>query len=143
MSAYILDKTYVAANEDGIGAYKCVVQGENPCECQLPSKGVDCLKETCLGVTVHSQQYAGSNIAVRKAGIVKVQIAGPVGLGSPVMVCPDGSGRIVPIQEPYSLKRSSDYCMLVECLGFAETSGSMEGDIVEIFLSFHQRMCIR
>lgn len=126
MAYYILDKAYTVNNEGSIGAYLAVVQGKNVGECNLPSliKG-----ETFLGITVHSQSQTGANVAVRKAGIARAIAADSITVGSPIMIT--DQGRVCAICGADG--------EVVDCIGFAETSAEKAGDIVEVFISMHQR----
>lgn len=151
MSVYILNKAYSIDEQEGVGMYKCVVNGDNPGDCKLPPAGIH--NKTFLGITTHSQQCRGTNVAVRKAGIAKVMASGKIRLGAPVMMAVDGSGKVVEIIEPAFNDQlhgawlvfnflDDDQCM-VECIGFAETPAEKDGDIIKVFISMHQRLAVR
>ncbi len=127
MASYILDKAYAAADDDGIGACRVVVQGDNPGEAKLPTEAN---AGAILGVSVHSQPLRGANIAVRKAGIARVLAAAPIRVGAPVNIA-DTSGRVKEVDEDTGAK--------VNCLGFAETAADNENDLVEVFIALHER----
>jgi hypothetical protein len=127
MTAYILDKAYAIDETNGVGAYRAVVMGTNPGEAKLPA-AANAAKP--LGITVHSQQYQGGNVAVRKAGIAKVFAAGAIALGAPVIVA-GASGKVAAATGNAGTK--------LNCLGFAETAATADGDLIEIFLTFHER----
>lgn len=127
MASYILDKAYAIDESNGIGAYRVAVQGTNAGEAKLPA-AANAAK--ILGVTVHSQSLQGSNVAVRKAGIAKVIAAGPIRVGVPVNIA-GTSGKVKAISETEGA--------LVNCLGFAETAASNDGDVIEVFISLHER----
>ncbi|MCD6384204.1 DUF2190 family protein [Candidatus Sumerlaeota bacterium] len=128
MSNYILDKAYTITSENGVQAYRVVVVGSNPGECQLPSAAND---GKILGVTLFSQENKGRNVTVRKAGIARCVAAGAINLGDPVNIA-DSSGKVKAINESSGTH--------INCVGFAETSASADGDIIEVFLSFHERI---
>jgi len=67
---------------------------------------------------------------VRKAGIARVEAAGAISLGVPVNVA-GTSGKVKAIDETTGTK--------INCVGFAETAASTDGDLIEVFLSFHER----
>ncbi|MCE5228772.1 DUF2190 family protein [bacterium] len=127
MSSYILDKAYAIEETSGVGAYLVVVQGTNPGEAKLPAAAN---AGSILGVTVHSQALEGANVAVRKAGIARVKAAGAISVGAPVNIA-GTTGKVKAISETAGTK--------IECLGFAETASAADGDIIEIYLAFHQR----
>jgi hypothetical protein len=127
MASYILDKAYTITNASGVGAYLVVVQGTNPGEAKLPSAAND---GKILGVTVHSQTQQGANVAVRKAGIARAVAAGAISVGAPVNLA-GASGKVKAISETAGTK--------VQCLGFAETDATADGDIVEVFIALHER----
>lgn len=149
MSHYILDRSYRIEEQRGVEAYHAVAQGSEPGVCRLPGK----LGGTLLGVTVHTQSNFGCHVVVRKAGIARCIAEGPIPLGSPVRVTEDGrvaaidwktfaaDGRLWPasmfgVRE----KGSKPYMVAIECLGFAETEATREGDVLEVYLQFHQRV---
>lgn len=127
MANYILDKAYEVSDTDGVAAYRVVVQGTNAGECALPGAAN---APKILGVTTHAQTLKGQNVAVRKAGIARVVAAGAVALGVPVNVA-GTTGKVKAISETAGTK--------INCMGFAETAASADGDIIEVFLSFHER----
>lgn len=128
MSSYLLDKAYAIDEAGGVGAYLVVVQGANAGEAKLPAAAN---AGGMLGVTVHSQSRQGAHVAVRKAGIARVTAAGAIGLGAPVNI--DGtSGKVKAIDEAATTH--------IECLGFAETAAAADGDVIEVFISIHERI---
>ncbi len=127
MSHYILDKAYRITDADGVGAGLVVVQGTNAGECALPSAAN---ADSMLGVTVHAQTLQNQNVAVRKAGIARVVAAGAIGVGDPVHVA-GTSGKVQAV--------TTDSSGLAKCLGFAETASAGDGDVVEVFISMHER----
>lgn len=127
MVSYILDKAYSASPAGGVGAYLVVVQGTKAGEAKLPAAAN---AGAILGVTVHSQTLQGANVAVRKAGIAKVVAAGPISVGAPVNIA-GASGKVKAVSESAGTK--------VNCLGFAETAAAGDGDVVEVFISVHER----
>ncbi|MCX8036171.1 MAG: DUF2190 family protein [Candidatus Sumerlaeia bacterium] len=127
MSHYILDKAYAVTDTGGVPAYRVVVCGTNAGECALPG-AANAAK--ILGVTVHGQSLKGQNVAVRKAGIARVTAAGAIALGAPVNIA-GTTGKIKAISETSGTK--------INCLGFAETAASADGDIIEVFLALHER----
>lgn len=127
MSSYILDKAYAIDEANGVGAYRAVVQGTDAGECKLPGAAN---AGAILGVTVHSQSRQGANVAVRKAGIARVAAAAAIGVGAPVNIA-GATGKVKAIDETTGTK--------VQCLGFAETAAGADGDVIEVFLSMHER----
>lgn len=127
MASYILDKAYAIEAADGVGAYRVVVQGSGPGKAALPAAAN---AGAILGVTVHGQTLQGANVAVRKAGIARVVAAGPIALGAPVNVA-GTTGKVKAIDEAAAT--------LVNCVGFAETAATADGDVIEVFLNFHER----
>ncbi len=128
MTSYILDKAYAIDEPDGVPAYRVVVQGDNPGEAKLPAEAN---AGKILGGTVHSQGRAGGHVAVRKAGIARLTAAGPIDLGEPVNVA-GTSGKVKAVDEESGT--------LIQCVGFAETSAGADGDLIEIFISLHERV---
>lgn len=127
MSIHILDKAYTITEEIGVAAGRVVVAGTNPGECALPGAAN---AGAILGVTTASQSREGASVPVRKAGIALVAAAGEIAYGAPVNV--DGaSGKVKAIDETAGTK--------INCLGFAETSAAVDGDLIEVFISIHQR----
>lgn len=128
MASYILDKAYEVTDSGGVAAHRVVVQGTNAGECALPGAAN---AGGILGVTVHSQSLQNQNVAVRKAGIARVEAAGAITLGAPVNINGTG-GKVKAINEATDTK--------INCVGFAETAASADGDIIEVFLSLHERI---
>jgi hypothetical protein len=128
MSSYILDKAYAIDETSGVGAYLAVVQGTNAGEAKLPGAAN---AGSILGLTVHSQSLEGANVAVRKAGIAKAVAAGAIDVGAPVNVA-GATGKVKAIDEATDTK--------INCLGFAETPASADGDVIEVFISIHERI---
>jgi hypothetical protein len=128
MANYILDKAYAIDQSSGVGAYLVVVQGTSAGEAKLPGAAN---AGAILGVTVHSQSIQGANVAVRKAGIARVTAAGAIGVGAPVNVA-GTSGKVKAIDEVADTK--------INCLGFAETAAGADGDVIEVFISMHERI---
>jgi len=127
MASYILDKAYEVTDTGGVSAHRVVVQGTNAGECALPGAAN---AGKILGATVHSQSLEGQNVAVRKAGIARVEAAGAIALGDAVNVA-GTSGKVKAINETTGTK--------INCVGFAETAASADGDVIEVFLSLHER----
>jgi hypothetical protein len=127
MAHYILDKAYTITEAEGVEACRVVVQGTNAGEAKLPAADN---ADAILGVTVHAQANQNHNVAVRKAGIARVVAAGSIGVGAPVNA--DDEGKVKAIDEGAGTK--------VNCLGFAETASTAAGDIIEVFISLHQRV---
>ncbi|MBI3737207.1 DUF2190 family protein [Candidatus Sumerlaeota bacterium] len=128
MSSYLLDKAYSIDEANGVGAYRVVVQGNSPGEAKLPAAAN---AGKILGVTVHSQTRRGANVAVRKAGIARVTAAGAIDAGAPVNIA-GATGKVKAIDE------ASD--SHIECLGYAETAAAADGDLIEVFISLHERI---
>ncbi len=127
MPNHLLDKAYRVATSNGVSANRVVVAGPLTGECSLPAgENAGAL----LGVTVHPQSTAGRMVTVRKAGIAEVAAAGVIPLGSPVMAA-DSSGKVKAATGAAGTK--------VNVLGFAETPAIQDGDIIEVFISIHQR----
>jgi hypothetical protein len=127
MSHYILDKAYKITDSGGAAAGRVVVQGTNAGECKLPAAAN---AGAILGVTVHSQTTQNQNVAVRKAGIARVVAGGVVAVGAPVNVA-GVTGKVKAIAETAGTK--------INCLGFAETAAGADGDVIEVFISLHER----
>lgn len=127
MSSYILDKAYSINESGGVAAYRVVVQGSNAGEAELPG-GANA--GALLGVTVHSQTREGGNVAVRKAGIARVMAAGAIDPGDPVNIA-GTTGKVKGIDETQGTA--------IQCLGFAETAAGADGDLIEVFISIHER----
>lgn len=127
MPSYILDKAYKVTDANGVDANLVVVQGTNAGECALPGAAN---AGAILGVTMHSQSLQNKNVSVRKAGIASVVAAGAIMVGAPVNVA-GTSGKVKAIDETSGTK--------INCVGFAETAASADGDIIDVFLSLHER----
>jgi len=148
MFHYILDKAYKIMDCGGVWGGLVVVQGTNPGECKLPETAN---AGAILGVTVHGQSRQNQNVAVRKAGIARVVAAGPIFTGDPVNVaagaaansgsCSEcGAPLVVPTVMWGRVKRIDELPgTKINCLGFAETAASDDGDILEVFISLHER----
>jgi len=127
MSHYILDKAYSIDEPAGVEAYRVVVQGTETGQANLPAAAN---AGALLGVTVHSQSRQGGHVAVRKAGIARVTAASAIAVGAPVNVA-DATGKVKAIDESTGTA--------VQCLGFAETLATGDGDIMEVFIQLHER----
>jgi len=127
MPSYILDKAYKVTDANGVDANLVVVQGTNAGECALPGAAN---AGAILGVTMHSQSLQNKNVSVRKAGIASVVAAGAISVGAPVNIA-GTSGKVKAIDETSGTK--------INCVGFAETAASADGDIIDVFLSLHER----
>lgn len=127
MANYILDKAYQVTDQRGVPAYRVVVHGPEAGQCALPKRDN---AGSILGVTVHAQECRGQNVAVRKAGIARVEAAAAMSLGAPVYASVGGF-----VAQRLACCEPRDY----ECLGFAETAAEKAGDIIEVFISMHQR----
>lgn len=127
MPSYILDKAYKVTDANGVDANLVVVQGTNAGECALPGAAN---AGAILGVTMHSQSLQNKNVSVRKAGIASVVAAGAISVGVPVNIA-GTSGKVKAIDETSGTK--------INCVGFAETAASADGDIIDVFLSLHER----
>jgi hypothetical protein len=128
MPIYLMDKSYRVTNSGGVPANRVVVQGASAGECAMPGAAN---APGILGVTVHSQTSNGRMVSVRKAGIAEVTAAGPIPAGSPVNIH-GTTGKVKAVAELADTK--------VHCLGFAETAAAADGDIIEVFISIHQRL---
>ena len=127
MPSYILDKAYKVTDANGVDANLVVVQGTNAGECALPGAAN---AGAILGVTMHSQSLQNKNVSVRKAGIASVVASGAISVGVPVNIA-GTSGKVKAIDETSGTK--------INCVGFAETAASADGDIIDVFLSLHER----
>jgi len=128
MPHYILDKAYKITSAGGVAAHRVVVQGAGAGECSLPGAAN---AGAILGITVHAQSLQNQNVAVRKAGIAHVLAAGPISLGAPVNVH-GATGKVKAVSEDTDAK--------INCVGFAETEASADGDLIEVFISLHERI---
>lgn len=127
MAHYILDKAYKVAEAAGVEAYRAVAYGTSAGECMYPAATN---ADSILGVTTHSQSLQNQNVSVRKAGIARVTAAGAIAIGNAVRVAGTG-GKVEAI--------TIDASGIAHCLGFAETAAVANGDIIEVFISIHQR----
>jgi hypothetical protein len=128
MPIYLMDKAYRITTGGGVASGRVVVQGAAAGECTLPNAAN---AGSILGVTVHGQSVPGRNVSVRKAGIVEVVAGGAITVGAPVNIH-GATGKVKAITEASSTK--------VNCLGFAETPATADGDVIEVFLSIHERI---
>jgi hypothetical protein len=130
MASYILDKAYAVNETKGVDAYVVVVQGPAAGECRLPYEANE---GKILGVTVHCQSLQGSFVTVRKAGIARVIADCAIEPGDAVCTAPGRTGRVIRADVfPGGTK--------INCLGFAETLAEKPGDVIEVFISLHQRI---
>jgi len=151
MSHYILDKEYKITDAAGVSAGLVVVQGTNAGECKLPAAAN---AGAILGVTIHGQTIQKQTVAVRKAGIARVVAAGPIFLGDPVNIAAEDANELyskpcptcgAPVALPPKViagkvKRIDESPgTKINCLGFAETAAQEDGDVLEIFISLHER----
>ncbi len=127
MPIYLMDKAYRITTGGGVAANRVVVQGSAAGECILPG-GANAT--SILGVTVHGQSTSGRNVSVRKAGIAEVVASGAILAGAPVNIH-GTTGKVKAITEASGTK--------VNVIGFAETPASADGDVIEVFISIHQR----
>ncbi|MGB9691988.1 MAG: capsid cement protein [Candidatus Sumerlaeaceae bacterium] len=127
MPIHVLDKAYRVATTNGVAANRVVVAGPLSGECSLPASEN---APNLLGVTVHAQPEAGRMVTVRKVGIAEVAAAGAIPLGAPVIAA-DATGKVKAATGAAGTK--------VNVLGFAETAAIQNGDLIEVFLSIHQR----
>ena len=128
MPIYLMDKAYRVTTAGGVGANRVLVQGGIAGECALPAAPN---AGAILGVSMHTQTQQGRAVTVRKAGIAEVVAAGPIAAGVPVNVH-GATGKVKAVNEAASTK--------VNCLGFAETAAAADGDIIEVFISLHERI---
>lgn len=127
MAIYLMDKAYRISATGGVARGRVVVAGSNSSICTLPGAAN---AGKILGVTVTSQEKDNAPVSVRKAGIVEVVANGAIAPGDPVNIA-DNQGRVKKVSETAGTK--------VQCLGFAETSSTNTGDLVEVFVSIHER----
>ena len=127
MAIYLMDKSYRITTSGGVTAGKAVIAGAATGQCALPAAAN---AGKLLGITTTSQPVQNAAVSVRKAGIAEVVAAGIINPGDPVNIA-DTQGRIKAINETPGTK--------VQCLGFAETSATSAGDIVEVFIAIHER----
>jgi hypothetical protein len=126
MPIYLMDKAYKITTSGGVSAYHVVVASAAG-QCELPAAAN---ADKLLGVTVHDQTEQNRAVTVRKAGIAEVTASGAIAVGAPVNVA-DATGKVKAINETAGT--------FVNCLGFAETAATSDGDIIEVFLCPHQR----
>jgi len=132
MATYILDKAYYEVTDvGGVPAHRVVIQGAQAGHCRLPVAE----NARALGVTVHAQSLQKQNVAVRKAGIARVEAGGPIGLADAVFVLEGGYVVSMDNDDPPNLPAGTK----INCLGFAETAANDSGDIIEVFISMHER----
>jgi hypothetical protein len=127
MPIHLLDKAYRIASPNGVSAYRVVVHGPLVGECSLPAAEN---AGNLAGVTVHDQTTPGRSVTVRKAGIAEVAAAGPIPLGAPVIAA-GTSGKVKAASGAAGTR--------VNVLGFAESVAVQDGDIIEVFISIHER----
>lgn len=127
MAIYLMDKTYRVSQSGGVSSARVVVAGGGTGQCALPAAAN---AGNIMGVTMTSQPELGRGISVRKAGIADVVAASAITAGSPVNIA-DVNGRVKAVNETTGTK--------VQCLGFAESSASAAGDVIEVFISIHER----
>ncbi|MBX7247005.1 MAG: DUF2190 family protein [Candidatus Sumerlaeaceae bacterium] len=127
MPVYLMDKSYKVTTSGGVSANRVLVQGPSPGECAMPATAN---AAKILGVTVHNQPTLGRSVSVRKAGIAEVMAASSIAVGAPVNIH-GTSGKVKTVNETAGTK--------VQCLGFAETAAAADGDIIEVFISIHER----
>lgn len=127
MPIYLLDKAYRVTTSGGVAAARVVVADTASGTCKLPAAAN---AGAILGVTVHAQSESGRSVTVRKNGIADVTAAGAIAAGAPVNIH-GATGKVKAVSESSGTK--------VQCLGFAETAASADGDIIEVFLSIHER----
>ncbi len=127
MAIYVMDKTYRISTTGGVSSASVVVSGGEAGDCALPAAAN---AGNILGIAVTSQSESGRAVSVRKAGTAEVVAAGAIAAGDPVNIA-DTSGRVKAINEAAATK--------VQCVGFAETSATAAGDIIEVFISIHER----
>lgn len=127
MPIHLLDKAYRVAEANGVAAYRVVVQATNAGECRLPTADN---AGGLLGVTLHAQPTVGRQVTVRKAGIAEVAAAGPVAVGAPVIAA-GNTGKVKSATGAPGTR--------LNVLGFAETPALQDGDLIEVFLSIHER----
>lgn len=128
MPIYLMDKAYRITSGGGVPANRVVIHGSATGECTLPT-GANSGK--IAGVTMHSQTVPGRCVGVRKAGIAEVTAAGSITVGAPVVIAGD-TGKVKAITEAPGTK--------VNCLGFAESAASGDGDLIDVFISIHERL---
>jgi hypothetical protein len=124
---HILDKAYKGVDLVPLPANRAVVAGSNPGEAKLPANANDGL---ILGITVGDQATSDGFVAIRKAGIALVEAGGAISAGEPLNIA-GTSGRVKAISETSGTA--------INCIGFAESDASVAGDLVEVFISIHER----
>lgn len=125
MAIYLMDKTYRITTSGGVPSARVVVAGTGSGQCQLPA-AADASK--ILGITITSQPELGRGVSVRKAGIAAAVAAGPISPGAPLSIA-DSTGRVK--------EASGAAGTTVPVVGFAETSTSSAGQLVDVFLCIH------
>jgi len=128
MSNYILDKAYTVTDAGGVDAFRVVVQGGVAGECALPA-GQNA--DGVLGVTTHAQEQ-NRNVSVRKAGVARVEAAGVIAVGEAVNVAA-ATGKVKSVSDENTGTK-------VKVIGFAETAAAANGDVIEVFISLHERI---
>jgi hypothetical protein len=127
MAIYLMDKSYRIATTGGTPSGRVVVAGSTAGQCAVPAAAN---AGKILGVAVTSQTELGRSLSVRKAGTAEVTAAGAIAVGDPVNIA-DDAGRVKTVNESSGIK--------VQCLGFAETPAATAGDMIEVFISIHER----
>jgi hypothetical protein len=127
MGIYLLDKAYRQSGSTAIPAARVVVATAGPGECTLPASAN---AGFILGIAMTGQSAPGRALTVRKAGVASAMAAGAIPYGAPVNIA-GSTGKVKAISEAPGTK--------VQCLGFAETSAASDGDLVEVFVSIHER----
>jgi hypothetical protein len=127
MGIYLLDKAYRNAGTGPIPFARVVVAADNPGECRLPATAN---AGAILGIAVTGQTIPGRALAVRKAGIAQVLAAGAIPYGAPVVIA-GNTGKVRAITEAEGTT--------VQCVGFAETAALADGDLIDVFVSIHER----
>lgn len=124
----LLEKVYNAEGRQPIPSQRVVVAGTTG-EARLPHRSN---ADGILGVvTTPFGVRPIPCLVVRKAGLVMVEAAGEIAFGEPVNIA-DATGRVKRVDEPAGTP--------VNVVGFAESSATEEGDLIEVFLQFHQRV---
>jgi len=141
-----IEKRYSIKSEAGVFPHRVVVYGDSAGAVTLPS-GVNA--GSIAGVSLNSASR-DLGVGVRKSGSASVEAAGLIKVGDPVIVA-DRHGRVcscaIPAQIPNERRILNPAAMFMgvpirepfNCLGFAETAAKKAGDIIEVFISIHQR----
>jgi hypothetical protein len=127
MGIYLLDKAYRHGGTGTIHAGRVVVAATDPGTCKLPAGSN---AGAILGITMSGQTQVGRAITVRKAGVATAMAAGSISYGAPVAIA-GTTGKVRAINDTAGTK--------VQCVGFAETASSGDGELIEIFVSIHER----